>query len=105
MVWLGNASIAAESIPPCLAVAIKNSAPCCRNLNVLAADGDERVVGVGILPKRPSLERDLGSLLQRREIDGRLSRNGNAVENDVCAGRSRSRNGRIRGHVASLRKR
>jgi len=105
VVGLGSTSIAAESIPPGLAVAVKNCAPCCRNLNVLAADGDERVVGVGKLPERPSLERDLGSPLQRREIDGRLSGNGNAVENNIGAGRSRRWNGRISGHVASLRTR
>lgn len=82
MVRLGNTTVATKTIPPRLAIAIKDSTFCSGDLKVSTADLDEWVVAVEVLPERSALEGDLSAGLQLGQIDGLVSRDGDAIEDD-----------------------
>lgn len=83
---LGKTAIATKSVPPRLTVAIKNSTLSGSDLDIGSANLDERIVGISVLPEGLAFERDLGSFLQLRQVDGRVTRNGDTVEGNSGAG-------------------
>lgn len=100
---LFDAAVATEAIPPRLTVTIEDSTLCGGDLEVGAANLDERVVGIEVLPESSSLEGDLGASLQLRQVDGRISRDGNAIKDNGSTGCHGCRDGRVSSNVASIR--
>lgn len=66
---LDDATIATETIPPRLTIAIQDCTLCSGDLKVGTTDLDEWVVGVGVFPEGSTLEGDLSAILQARQID------------------------------------
>lgn len=100
---LSDTAIAAEAIPPGLAVAIKNCPFRSSDLKVGASDLDEWVICVEVFPESRTLERYLGAGLQFRKVNGRVSRNSDTIQQDVSAGCYSGRNARVCCYMAWIR--
>lgn len=88
---LRNATIATETVPPGLTVAIEDRPLGSSNFDVGASDFDERVVRVKVLPEGSALEGNLGTGLELGQINSRVSRHCDAIKGDGSASRSGSR--------------
>lgn len=102
VVWLGNASVATKAIPPSLTIAIKYGVFFGSDFDIGTCHLDEGIVCIGVLPEGPSFERNLGSSLQLRKIDTRVSRNGDAIEGYASASCDCSRDSGVLRHVAGI---
>jgi hypothetical protein len=102
---LCDSPIATQTVPPGVAIAIKNCIGCSRNLNVGPSDLDERVIRVEVLPERLALEDNFGACLQFRQIDGRIARNSNAVKRNGGARRYSFGDAGVHSHVARVNRR
>ena len=85
-----------------MTIAVEDSTLCCCNLDVGSAHFDEGVVGVEILPESGTLDGYLGTFLQLRQVDRRVSRHRDAVQDDVGARCHSGRDGRERRHMTGV---